>query len=356
MTDLEDEIEESLDDLEPTPDSAELYEHFRVVADKGQSLLRVDKFLFDHLEHSSRNRIQNAADAGMVMANGKPVKSNYKVKPLDVITVMMDRPRYNSDIEPEDIPLDIVYEDDCLLVVNKPAGLVVHPGCGNFHGTLVNAVAWHLRDNPDYDPNSPQVGLVHRIDKDTSGLLVVAKTPDAKTCLGKQFFDKTTKRAYQALVWGVPNPAEGRIESQITRNPKDRLQMAVSFDPEVGKHAVTHYTDLERFGYTSLVECRLETGRTHQIRVHMKHIGHPLFSDERYGGDQILKGTTFSKYRQFVQNCFEICPRQALHAKTLGFVHPKTGKEMFFNSELPADMQTLIEKWRDYVSSRDFEK
>jgi 23S rRNA pseudouridine1911/1915/1917 synthase len=356
MTDLEDEIEESLDDLEPTPDSAELYEHFRVVADKGQSLLRVDKFLFDHLEHSSRNRIQNAADAGMVMANGKPVKSNYKVKPLDVITVMMDRPRYNSDIEPEDIPLDIVYEDDCLLVVNKPAGLVVHPGCGNFHGTLVNAVAWHLRDNPDYDPNSPQVGLVHRIDKDTSGLLVVAKTPDAKTCLGKQFYDKTTKRAYQALVWGVPNPAEGRIESQITRNPKDRLQMAVSFDPEVGKHAVTHYTVLERFGYTSLVECRLETGRTHQIRVHMKHIGHPLFSDERYGGDQILKGTTFSKYRQFVQNCFEICPRQALHAKTLGFVHPKTGKEMFFNSELPADMQTLIEKWRDYVSSRDFEK
>ena len=356
MTDLEDEIEESLDDLEPTPDSAELYEHFRVVADKGQSLLRVDKFLFDHLEHSSRNRIQNAADAGMVMANGKPVKSNYKVKPLDVITVMMDRPRYNSDIEPEDIPLDIVYEDDCLLVVNKPAGLVVHPECGNFHGTLVNAVAWHLRDNPDYDPNSPQVGLVHRIDKDTSGLLVVAKTPDAKTCLGKQFFDKTTKRAYQALVWGVPNPAEGRIESQITRNPKDRLQMAVSFDPEVGKHAVTHYTVLERFGYTSLVECRLETGRTHQIRVHMKHIGHPLFSDERYGGDQILKGTTFSKYRQFVQNCFEICPRQALHAKTLGFVHPKTGKEMFFNSELPADMQTLIEKWRDYVSSRDFEK
>ncbi len=356
MTDLEDEIEESLDDLEPTPDSAELYEHFRVVADKGQSLLRVDKFLFDHLEHSSRNRIQNAADAGMVMANGKPVKSNYKVKPLDVITVMMDRPRYNSDIEPEDIPLDIVYEDDCLLVVNKPAGLVVHPGCGNFHGTLVNAVAWHLRDNPDYDPNSPQVGLVHRIDKDTSGLLVVAKTPDAKTCLGKQFFDKTTKRAYQALVWGVPNPAEGRIESQITRNPKDRLQMAVSFDPEVGKHAVTHYTVLERFGYTSLVECRLETGRTHQIRVHMKHIGHPLFSDERYGGDQILKGTTFSKYRQFVQNCFEICPRQALHAKTVGFVHPKTGKEMFFNSELPADMQTLIEKWRDYVSSRDFEK
>ena len=356
MLELEDEIEESLDDLEPTSDTAELFEHFRVVADKGQSLLRVDKFLFDHLEHSSRNRIQKAADAGMVMANGRPVKSNYKVKPLDVITVMMDRPRYSSDIEPEDIPLDIVYEDDCLIVVNKPAGLVVHPGCGNFHGTLVNAIAWHLKDDPDYDPNSPQVGLVHRIDKDTSGLLVVAKTPDAKTCLGKQFFDKTTKRAYQALVWGVPDPAEGTIESQITRNPKDRLQMTVSFDPEVGKHAVTHYTVLERFGYTSLVECRLETGRTHQIRVHMKHIGHPLFSDERYGGDQILKGTTYSRYRQFVQNCFEICPRQALHAKTLGFVHPTTGKEMFFNSELPQDMATLIAKWRDYVSSRDFEK
>ena len=356
MQELQDEIDESLDDLEPALDAVELYEHFRVVADKGQSLLRVDKFLFDHLEHASRNRIQKAADAGMVMANGRPVKSNYKVKPQDVITVMMDRPRYSSDIEPEDIPLDIVYEDDFLMVVNKPAGLVVHPGCGNFHGTLVNAVAWHMRDNKDYDPNSPQVGLVHRIDKDTSGLLVIAKTPDAKTCLGKQFYDKTTKRAYQALVWGVPDPAEGTIESQITRNPKDRLQMAVSFDPEVGKHAVTHYTVLERFGYTSLVECRLETGRTHQIRVHMRHIGHPLFSDSRYGGDQILKGTTFSRYRQFVQNCFETCPRQALHAKTLGFVHPVTGKEMFFNSELPEDMATLIGRWRDYVRSRDFEK
>jgi len=351
MIDLEEEIEESLDDLEPTSDSAELFEHFRVVADKGQSLLRVDKFLYDHLEHSSRNRIQKAADAGMVMANGRPVKSNYKVKPLDVITVMMDRPRYSSDITPEDIPLDIVYEDECLMVVNKPAGMVVHPGCGNYHGTLVNAVAWHLRDNPDYDPNSPQVGLVHRIDKDTSGLLVVAKTPDAKTSLGHQFFEKTTKRAYRALVWGVPVPAEGTVESQITRNPKDRLQMAVSFDPEVGKHAVTHYTVLERFGYTSLVECRLETGRTHQIRVHMKHIGHPLFNDERYGGDQILKGTTESRYRQFVHNCFELCPRQALHARTLGFTHPLSGETMFFTSELPADMEALTSKWREYANS-----
>lgn len=352
---LEDELLE-----EDGPESAALpheeHEHWRIVADKGQSPIRIDKFLMDHLGDTSRNRIQKAAEAGCIRVDGRPVKSNYKVKPMEVVTLVLERPKRDWEIVPEDIPLDITYEDDQLMVINKPAGLVVHPGCGNFHGTLVNAVAWHLRDNPDYDPNSPQVGLVHRIDKDTSGLLVVAKTPDAKTSLGKQFFNKTTKRAYQALVWGVPQPAEGTVESQITRNPKDRLQMTVSFDPEVGKHAVTHYTVLERFGYTSLVECRLETGRTHQIRVHMKHLGHPLFSDERYGGDQILKGTTYSRYRQFVQNCFEICPRQALHAKTLGFVHPITGKEMFFNSELPNDMATLIDKWRAYVSSRDFEK
>lgn len=353
MIDLEEEIETSVDDLEPIDDEIQLFEHYRVVADKGQTLIRVDKFLMNLLELASRNRVQKAADAGMVMANGKPIKSSYKVKPFDVITIMMDRPRYNNEITPEDIPLDIVYEDDCLMVINKPAGLVVHPGCGNFHGTLVNAIAWHLRDNADYDPNSPQVGLVHRIDKDTSGLLVIAKTPDAKTNLGLQFFNKTTKRAYQALVWGEPNPQEGTIESQITRNPKDRLQMTVSSDPEIGKHAVTHYSTIERFGYTTLMECRLETGRTHQIRVHMKYIGHPLFNDERYGGDIILKGTTYSKYHHFIENCFEICPRQALHAKTLGFVHPKTGKEMFFTSELPADMAGLLDKWRIYVSSRN---
>ncbi len=349
MASLDEELEDSLDDLEPQEGTVELYEHFRVVADRGQSLLRVDKFLFEHLEHASRNRIQKAAEAGMVMVGGKPVKSNYRVKPLDVVTVMMDRPRYSTDITPEDIPLDIVYEDDCLLVVNKPAGLVVHPGCGNYSGTLVNALAWHLRDNPDYDPNSPQVGLVHRIDKDTSGLLVVAKTPFAKTFLGKQFFDKTTRRTYQALVWGQPDPSEGTVESQIIRNPKDRLQMAVSFDPSEGKHAVTHYRTLERFGYTTLVECRLETGRTHQIRVHMKHIGHPLFSDERYGGNIILKGTTFAPYRHFVEECFSTCPRQALHARTLGFVHPVTGQEMFFTSEMPDDMASLLGKWRDYT-------
>ena len=349
-----DELDDTLDDVEPVVDNpAELYEHFRVVVDKGQSQVRVDKYLFERLVNSSRNRIQKAADAGLIMANGKPVKSSYKVKSCDVLTVMMDRPRYDNDIIPEDIPLDIVYEDNDLMVVNKPAGLVVHPGCGNYHGTLVNAIAWHLKDNPKYDPNDPQVGLVHRIDKDTSGLLVVAKTPDAKTHLGLQFYNKTTKRKYNALVWGVVENNEGTIEGNIGRNPKDRMQMAVLSDPAQGKHAVTHYRILERLGYVTLVECVLETGRTHQIRVHMKHIGHTLFNDERYGGNEILKGTHFSKYKQFVNNCFETCPRQALHAMTLGFVHPRTGEEMFFTSPLPKDMTNLIDKWRNYISNRE---
>ena len=349
-----DELDDTMDDVEPVVDNpAELYEHFRVVVDKGQSQVRVDKYLFERLVNSSRNRIQKAADAGLIMANGKPVKSSYKVKPCDVLTVMMDRPRYDNDIIPEDIPLDIVYEDNDLMVVNKPAGLVVHPGCGNYHGTLVNAIAWHLKDNPKYDPNDPQVGLVHRIDKDTSGLLVVAKTPDAKTHLGLQFYNKTTKRKYNALVWGVVENNEGTIEGNIGRNPKDRMQMAVLSDPAQGKHAVTHYRVLERLGYVTLVECVLETGRTHQIRVHMKHIGHTLFNDERYGGNEILKGTHFSKYKQFVNNCFDICPRQALHAKTLGFVHPRTKEEMFFTSELPEDMTRLLERWRTYISNRE---
>lgn len=349
-----DELDDTLDDVEPVVDNpAELYEHFRVVVDKGQSQVRVDKYLFERLVNSSRNRIQKAADAGLIMANGKPVKSSYKVKPCDVLTVMMDRPRYDNDIIPEDIPLDIVYEDNDLMVVNKPAGLVVHPGCGNYHGTLVNAIAWHLKDNPKYDPNDPQVGLVHRIDKDTSGLLVVAKTPDAKTHLGLQFYNKTTKRKYNALVWGVVENNEGTIEGNIGRNPKDRMQMAVLSDPAQGKHAVTHYRVLERLGYVTLVECVLETGRTHQIRVHMKHIGHTLFNDERYGGNEILNGTHFSKYKQFVNNCFETCPRQALHAMTLGFVHPRTGEEMFFTSPLPEDMTNLIDKWRNYISNRE---
>lgn len=347
-----DDLDETLDDIEPTG-SGELYEHFKVVVNKGQSPVRIDKYLFERIVNASRNRIQSAADAGFVMANGKPVKSSYKVKPLDVLTVMMDRPKYDNDIIPEDIPLDIVYEDSELMVINKPAGLVVHPGCGNYHGTLVNAIAWHLRDVPTYDPNDPQVGLVHRIDKDTSGLLVIAKTPDAKTSLGMQFYNKTTKREYNALVWGIVEEDEGTITGNIGRNPKDRMQMAVMSDPEQGKHAVTHYKVLERLGYVTLVKCVLETGRTHQIRVHMKHIGHVLFNDERYGGNEILKGTHFSKYKQFVNNCFDICPRQALHAKTLGFVHPKTGEEMFFTSELPKDMTELIEKWRTYISNRE---
>ena len=331
-------------------EQAQLYEHFRVVADKGQEPLRVDKFLFEHLQHSSRNRIQKAAEAGFIHVNDRPVKSNYKVRPLDVVTLMLDRPHYDDTIEAEDIPLTVVYEDDDLMVINKEAGMVVHPGCGNYHGTLVNAIAWHLRNNPDYDPNDPEVGLVHRIDKDTSGLLVVAKTPEAKTKLGVQFFNKTTHRSYNALVWGNFVEEEGRIEGNIGRDPKDRLRMSVfPPDSDIGKSAVTHYRVLERFGYVTLVECVLETGRTHQIRAHMKHIGHPLFCDERYGGTEILRGERSASYKAFIQNCFKLCPRQVLHAQTLGFVHPRTGKQMDFNSEWPADMAQLIDKWRRFI-------
>lgn len=337
-----------MDDEELLVDDArELYEHFRFVADKGQALLRVDKFLTERLQNSSRNRVQQAADAGCILVNGRPVKSNYRVKPLDVVTVVMDRPRYENEVLPEPIPLDIVYEDDTVLVVNKPAGLVVHPGHGNYNGTLVNGLAYHFKDNPDYDVNDPRMGLVHRIDKDTSGLLVVAKTPDAKTNLGKQFFNKTTKREYLALVWGCPSPSPGTIVGNIDRDPRDRLRMTV-FDPDsgIGKHAVTHYEVLEPLGPVSLVKCVLETGRTHQIRAHMKHIGHPLFADARYGGDQILRGVNSGAYRKFVANCFEVCPRQALHARTLGFVHPVTHREMFFTSELPDDFKALLDRWR----------
>jgi 23S rRNA pseudouridine1911/1915/1917 synthase len=300
----------------------------------------------------SRNRIQKAADAGYVRVGDRPVKSSYRVKPMDVVSVVMDRPRYENEVTPEDIPLDVVYEDRYVMVVNKPAGMVVHPGHGNYSGTLVNALAWHFKDIPDYDANDPHVGLVHRIDKDTSGLLVVAKTPEAKTNLGLQFFNKTTRRRYQALVWGIIDEDEGTITGDIGRNPRDRMQMTVLPDG-TGKHAVTHYRVLERLGYVTLVECRLETGRTHQIRVHMKHIGHILFNDERYGGHEILKGTHFSKYKQFVGNCFDICPRQALHAMTLGFRHPVTGEEMDFTTPLPPDMTQLLERWRSYISHRE---
>ncbi|MBQ1933229.1 MAG: RluA family pseudouridine synthase [Muribaculaceae bacterium] len=349
--DIFDADDEEIRLVDSEVDGTEMYEHFRFVADKGQTLLRVDKFLVARMEKSSRNRIQQAAEAGCILVNGKAVKSNYRVKPLDVVSIVMDRPRYELEIIAENIPLEIVYEDEHLLVVNKPAGLVVHPGHGNYHGTLVNALAYHFKDNPDYDVNDPRMGLVHRIDKDTSGLLVVAKTPNAKTSLGKQFFDKTTKREYVAVVWGVPSPEIGRIEGHIGRSLKDRLQMAVFPDGDYGKHAVTHYEVLESLGYVSVVKCRLETGRTHQIRVHMKHIGHPLLADARYGGDEILRGTTSAKYRQFVNNCFALCPRQALHARTLGFVHPETGEEMFFSAPVPDDMTAMIDKWRNYLAN-----
>ena len=343
------EYTEEIDELEDEQQS--LYEHFRIVVDEGQSPLRIDKYMFEKLQHSSRNRIQQAADAGFVHVNDRPVKSNYKVRPNDVITLMLDRPRHDSTIEAEDIPLNIVYEDAELLVVDKPAGLVVHPGAGNFHGTLVNAVAWHLKDLPSYDPNDPAVGLVHRIDKDTSGLLLVAKTPDAKRKLGVQFFNKTTRRSYNALVWGHFAEDEGRIEGNIGRDPRDRLRMKV-FDPVsgIGKPAVTHYRVLERFGYVTLIECMLETGRTHQIRAHLRHIGHPLFADERYGGTEILRGNRSSTYKSFIQNCFKLCNRQALHARTLGFRHPTTGREMDFCAPLPRDMEQLIDKWRAFIT------
>ena len=347
MTD-EDINLQDIDELEGEP---QLYEHFRFVVDSGQEPLRIDKYMLEKLQHSSRNRIQRAADAGFVHVNDRPVKRNYRVRPGDVVTLMLDRPRHDTSIEAEDIPLDVVYEDSQLMVVNKPAGLVVHPGVGNFTGTLVNALAWHLRDVEGYDPNDPDVGLVHRIDKDTSGLLVVAKTPDAKTKLGLQFFNKTTHRSYNALVWGNVKDDEGRIEGNIGRDPKDRLRMAV-FAPDsgIGKPAVTHYRVIERFGYVTLIECILETGRTHQIRAHMRSIGHPLFADERYGGMEILRGERSASYRAFVQNCFSLCPRQALHARTLSFVHPTTGKQMDFTSEWPEDMRQLIEKWRTFIA------
>lgn len=336
------------DDLDD--ETQQLYEHFRFEADQGQQPLRVDKFMCEKLPHSSRNRIQRAADSGFVHVNDRPVKSNYKVRAGDVVTLMLDRPRHDSTIEPEEMPLDIVYEDDQLMVVNKPAGLVVHPGAGNFHGTLVNAIAWHMKDVPSYDPNNPEVGLVHRIDKDTSGLLVVAKTPEAKTSLSVQFFNKTTHRSYNALVWGHFTEDEGRIEGNIARDPKDRLRMTVMApDSGIGKPAVTHYRVIERFGYVTLIECILETGRTHQIRAHMKHIGHPLFGDERYGGCEILRGNRSTSYRAFIQNCFKLCNRQALHARTLGFVHPKTHQQMDFTSDLPTDLEAMIEKWRAFI-------
>lgn len=327
-----------------------LYEHYRYEVDKGQSQLRIDKYLTNIMAGVSRNRIQEAANVGQILVNGKAVKSNYKVKPKDVISVVLAYPPSDFKIIPQDIPINIVYEDEHVVLVNKQPGLVVHPGFGNFEGTLLHAIAFHLKDVPGFDVNDARVGLVHRIDKDTSGLVLLAKTPEAKTHLGKQFFDKTTDRTYNALVWGRVKEDEGTIVGALARDPRNRMLFTVFPEGEnpQAKHAVTHYKVIERIGYVTLVECRLETGRTHQIRVHMKHIGHTLFNDDRYGGNEILRGVRNVKYRQFVKNCFEVCPRQALHAKTLGFTHPITGERMFFESELPDDMKRLIEKWKKF--------
>ena len=330
-----------------------LFEHYRLTVDPGQKALRIDKYLSNRIENASRSRIQAAADAGNILANEKSVKPNYKVKPNDEIVIVMDYPRRELKIIPEDIPLNIVYEDEQLLVINKPPGLVVHPGHGNYSGTLVNALAYYFKDLPLFNSEDPRPGLVHRIDKDTSGLMVIAKTEMAKNKLALQFFEKTTERRYQALVWGSVKDDEGTITGNIGRSLKNRQVFTVFPEGDFGKHAVTHYKVLKRIGYVSLVECRLETGRTHQIRVHMKYINHTLFNDANYGGDKILRGTTFSKYKQFVINCFKILPRQALHAKTLGFMHPTTGEKMLFNSELPNDLVTAIEKWENYIANRN---
>ncbi|MFC2152618.1 RluA family pseudouridine synthase [Bacteroidota bacterium] len=331
----------------------ELFEHYRIEVDPGQKPLRIDKFLVNRIENASRSKIQSAADADNILVNQKPVKSNYKVKPGDIISIVMAYPPREIELIPENIPLNIVYEDDHLVIVNKEPGMVVHPSYGHYNGTLVNAMMYHLKDLPLFNTGDMRPGLVHRIDKNTSGLLVLAKTEQALNKLAKQFFDKTTERRYYALVWGTFEEKEGTITGHIGRNIKNRKVMHVFADGSQGKHAVTHYKVLEELGYITLVECRLETGRTHQIRVHFKYIGHPLFNDFEYGGDQILKGTTFTKYKQFVQNCFTILPRQALHAKTLGFNHPATGEYMRFDSELPEDMIQVIDKWNRYLSGRE---
>lgn len=343
----EDELEDGMPDAEGNPEG-DFYEHHRIVCDKGQSLLRIDKFLHNRLENTSRSKLQAAADAGNILVNDKPVKSNYRVKPYDVISIVLSHPPRVIELIPENIPLNIVYEDDQIIVVNKQAGLVVHPGYGNYTGTLVNGIVYHLGQQMERKKEDMRPGLVHRLDKNTSGIMLLAKNEVALAHLARQFFERTTKRTYQALVWGNFTEKQGTITGNIGRSLQDRKIMAVFPNGEHGKHAVTHYKVLEPLSYVTLVECKLETGRTHQIRAHMKYIGHPLFNDEVYGGDRILKGTTFSKYKSFVDNCFEICPRHALHAKSLGFVHPTTGKEMFFDSEMPDDMQQLLDKWRKY--------
>jgi 23S rRNA pseudouridine1911/1915/1917 synthase len=337
---------------EEIADQQELFEHYRFKADPGQSLLRIDKFIFMRIENTSRTRIQNAANAGNIIVNNNPVKPNYRVKPGDIVQIVLPTPPREIELIPENIPVNIVYEDDALVVVNKEPGMVVHPAYGNYTGTLVNALMWHFRDLPLFQSGELRPGLVHRIDKDTSGILVIAKNELALNRLSRQFFDRTTDRKYIALVWGTPVPSKGTITGNVGRNVRDRKIMQVFPNGSQGKAAITHYKVLENLDYVSVIECKLETGRTHQIRVHFSYIKHPLFNDDEYGGDRILKGTTFSKYQQFVKNCFKILPRQALHAKSLAFDHPVTGKRLSFDSELPDDMKQVIEKWRNYTSGR----
>jgi 23S rRNA pseudouridine1911/1915/1917 synthase len=334
--------------------SEELYERKNIKVDKGQQPLRIDKFLVQRIENATRNKVQQAIEAGRVLVNGKQVHPNYKIRQSDEIIVYSDKETPGEEIIPEKMPLNIFYEDDEVMIINKPPGLVVHPASGNYSGTLINGVAYYLqqKNNQISEDNLPRFGLVHRIDKNTSGLMVLAKTPRAVTSLAKQFFDHTVKRQYMAVVWGDLKNDTGTIIAHVGRHRRFRKLFDAYPEGDYGKEAITHYTVLERFGYVTLVQCVLETGRTHQIRVHMKHIGHPLFNDDTYGGDKIVKGTVFSKYKQFVENCFDICPRHALHAKTIGFIHPATGREMLFESELPDDMRMLIEKWRGYVEKK----
>jgi 23S rRNA pseudouridine1911/1915/1917 synthase len=338
--------------LDSESDNNELFEHFRFTSDPGQTVLRIDKFLSNRLESTSRNRIQSAAKAGNILVNGLPVKPNYKVKPGDIISIVLPHPPRKIELIPEDIPLTIAHEDQDIIIVNKPSGLVVHPGYGNYSGTLVNALMYHLKDNELFSSGEERPGLVHRIDKNTSGLLVVAKNVIALNKLALQFFNKTSTRTYHALVWGDLKEDAGTITGNLGRNPKNRKLMMVFPEGDYGKVAITHYRVLERLGYVNLVECRLETGRTHQIRAHFQYIGHPLFNDPEYGGDSVLRGTTFTKYKQFVQNCFNLIPGQALHAKTLGFVHPGSGEDVSFDSELHAGFAEVLRKWRTYIDGR----
>lgn len=347
--------EEQKHSIQEDFESADLFEHFRFDVPRGQAPIRIDKYLTARLENTSRSRVQAAAQAGNILVNQAPVKSNYRIKPGDVISIVLAYPKHEYEIIPENIPLDFLYQDDDLVVINKAAGMVVHPGLGNFSGTLIHALAYHLKDSPLFTPGDYRPGLIHRLDKMTSGVMVIAKNEVAQAHLAKQFFDRTIERRYVALVWGNLDTDEGTITGNIGRNPKDRTRMFVFDDEKQGKTAVTHYRVMERLGYVNLVECRLETGRTHQIRVHFQKIKHPVFGDPEYGGDQILKGTTHSRYRQFIENCFKILPRQALHARSLGFIHPGTGKKMMFETTLPDDMNQVLVKWRNYIAGRTSE-